>query len=108
MATSRSGATTPKALIAISSTAMSALCRFEHDHRDAAIDRPRLVVLVAGVELRRELPETFALGALGFAGDVALGPAVSGGFHLRVRLHVVIPGIDILKALLRGAGDRTT
>ena len=70
--------------------------------------RPRLVFLVAGVELRRELPEPFALGALGLAGDVSLRAAVSARFDLRARLQVVIPGIDILKALLRGAGDRTT
>src|SRR2546427_4161280 len=73
-------------------TSPLALGRFEHDDRNAAIGRPRLVFLVAGVELRRELPETLALGAFGFAGDVALGTAISGGFDLRVRLQIVIPG----------------
>src|SRR5262249_27234023 len=71
-------------------TSLLAFGRFEHDHRNAAIGRPRLVVLVAGVELRREVPQTLTLGAFGLAGDVALGPTVSGGFDLGVRLQVVI------------------
>src|SRR6266446_4708815 len=58
-------------------TSLSAFGRFDDD-RNAAIGRPRLVFLVAGVELRRELPETLALGAFGLAGDVALGTAVGG------------------------------
>src|SRR5439155_19495275 len=72
-------------------TSLSAFGRFEHDHRNAASGRPRLVLLVAGVEVRRELPEPFALGALGLAGDVPLSAAVSARFVLRVHLHVVIP-----------------
>ena len=64
--------------------------------------RPSLVFLVAGVELRREFPQTLAFGAFGLAGDVALGPAVSGRFDLRVRLQVVIPGRMLGRPALRG------
>src|SRR5947199_8662563 len=58
-------------------TSLSGFGRFDDD-RNAAIGRPRLVFLVAGVELRRELPETPAPGAFGLVGDVALGTAVGG------------------------------
>src|SRR5437667_6673055 len=82
-------------------TSLSGFGRFDDD-RNAAIGRPRLVFLVAGVELRRESPETLALGAFGLAGDVPLGPTVSGGFDLRVRLQVVIPGGMLRRPAFRG------
>src|SRR5918995_4294789 len=64
------------------------------DHRDAPAGHvgAALVGVVAGVELRRQLPEALALGSLRLAGAIHAAATAGPQLDFRVGLDVVEPG----------------